>query len=108
MATKQPARDDSEPARTRTKEPELTAGEAGQHGLREVVELTGKDPEGVIGVEPTEDGWLVTVEVIEDRRIPSATDVLAAYEIEIGPDAELVSYRRLRRYSRGRGDDGIA
>jgi hypothetical protein len=103
MADQRQARGASERA-SRTKEPELTAAEAGQYGLRQVTELTGKDPETVTGVEPTEDGWLVTVEVIEDRRIPSATDVLASYEAEIGPDGELVSYRRLRRYSRGRGD----
>jgi hypothetical protein len=107
MANQRPARGSTERA-NRTKDPELTAAEAGQYGIRQVAELTGKDPEGVIGVEPAEDGWLVTVEVIEDRRIPSATDVLAAYEIEISPDGELVSYRRLRRYSRGRGDDGTA
>ena len=108
MANQRPARGSTERA-SRTKEPELTAAKAGQYGLRQVAELTGKDPEGVIGVEPTEDdGWLVTVEVVEDRRIPSATDVLAAYETEISPDGELVSYRRLRRYSRGRGDDGTA
>jgi Gas vesicle synthesis protein GvpO len=107
MANQRPTRGSAERA-SRTKEPELTAAEAGQYGLRQVAELTGKDPEGVIGVEPAEDGWLVTVEVIEDRRIPSATDVLAAYETEISPDGELLSYRRLRRYSRGRGDDGTA
>lgn len=106
MANQRPTRGSAERA-SRSKEPELTAAEAGQYGLRQIAELTGKDPEGVIGVEPAEDdGWLVTVEVIEDRRIPSATDVLAAYEAEIGPDGELLSYRRLRRYSRGRGDDG--
>jgi hypothetical protein len=107
MANQRPARGSAERA-SRVKEPEFTAAEAGQFGLRQIAELTGKDPEGVIGVEPGEDGWLVTVEVIEDRRIPSATDVLASYETEISPDGELVSYRRLRRYSRGRGDDGTA
>jgi hypothetical protein len=61
---------------------------------------------GRVGVEPTQDGWLVTVDVVEDHRIPSSTDILASYEIELGPDGELVSYRRVRRYSRGRGDNG--
>jgi hypothetical protein len=86
--------------------PRLTAAQAGLHGLRQIADLTGKDTEGVSGVEPVEDGWLVTVEVIEDRRIPSATDVLASYQTEIGLDGDLLSYRRTRRYSRGRGDDG--
>ena len=57
------------------------------------------------GVEPSEDGWLVTVEVVEDRRIPSSTDVLATYETELDRDGELISYRRVRRYARGRGDN---
>jgi hypothetical protein len=86
-------------------EPELSAAEAGRYGLREIAELTGKETEGVTGVEPTEDGWLVTVEVVEDRRIPSSTDLLATYQTELGPDGDLISYRRVRRYSRGRGDD---
>jgi hypothetical protein len=86
--------------------PRLTAAQAGRRGLRQIADLTGKEPEGVSGVEPAQDGWLVTVEVVEDQRIPSATDVLASYQTEIGPDGDLLSYRRTRRYSRGRGDDG--
>jgi len=85
---------------------DLTAGEAGREGLEQIADLTGKEPEGVTGVERTDDGWLVTVDVIEDRRVPSSTDVLASYEVHIGPAGELDSYRRVRRYSRGRGDDG--
>jgi|SRR5215475_2244507 len=86
----------------------LTAARAGQAGLRQIAELTGKEPEGVTGVEPAEDGWVVGIEVVEDKRIPSSTDILATYETEIGTDGELVSYRRVRRYTRGRGDNGDA
>jgi hypothetical protein len=43
------------------------------------------------------------VEVLEDRHIPSSTDVLATYEIETDMDGELISYRRDQRYSRGHG-----
>jgi hypothetical protein len=83
----------------------LTAAKAGQAALRQIAELTGKRPEGVTGVEPGEDGWVVGVEVVEDRRIPSSTDILAIYETEIDMDGDLMSYRRIRRYPRGRGDD---
>lgn len=86
----------------------FTAAEAGRRGMEQIAGLTGKDPEGVTGVERAEDGWIVTVEVVEDRRIPSSTDILATYETQLGPDGELDSYRRVRRYSRGRGDDGGA
>jgi Gas vesicle synthesis protein GvpO len=82
----------------------LSAGEAGREGLRQITELTGKEPEGVTGVAQSQDGWLVTVEVVEDRRIPSSSDILSTYETEIDDDGELLSYRRTRRYARGRGD----
>jgi Gas vesicle synthesis protein GvpO len=83
----------------------LTAAKAGQAALRQIAELTGKQSEGVTGVERGEDGWVVGVEVVEDRRIPSSTDILATYETELDMDGELLSYRRVRRYPRGRGDD---
>jgi hypothetical protein len=110
MAERRPARgdsdtDDREVAPTRGRTKQLTAADAGRYGLRHIAELTGKDPEGVSGVEPAEDGWVVTVDVIEDHRIPSAADILATYETEMGLDGELISYRRIRRYARGRGDD---
>lgn len=93
-------------AKAAADQPRLSAAEAGRDGLRQIVELTGKDPESVTGVKRSQDGWLVTVEVIEDHRIPSSTDILATYEAELDGDGELLSYHRLRRYSRGRGDDG--
>jgi hypothetical protein len=42
--------------------------------------------------------------VVEDRRIPSSADILATYESTVDPDGELMSFRRVKRYSRGRGD----
>jgi Gas vesicle synthesis protein GvpO len=81
----------------------LSAASAAQAGLRQIAELTGKQPEGVTGVEPADDGWLVGVEVVEDRRIPSSADILAIYEADVDSEGELASYRRVRRYSRGSG-----
>lgn len=85
---------------------DLTAGEASQAALRQVAELTSSPTEGITEVARTDDGWIVGVEVVEVERIPSSTDILATYEITIGADGDLVSYRRLKRYARGRGDSG--
>jgi hypothetical protein len=82
----------------------MTAGEAAKAALREIAQLTEKRPEGITGVERTEDGWAVGIELVEDQRIPSSADILATYEATIDGDGELVSYRRVRRYARGRGD----
>jgi hypothetical protein len=82
----------------------MTAGEAAKAALREIAQLTAKEPEGVTGVERTEDGWTVGIELVEDQRIPSSADILATYEATIDAEGELVSYRRVRRYARGRAD----
>ena len=92
-------------ASSRRSSDDLTAAEAAQRGMRQIADLTGKQTEGVTGVEPAEDGWIVGVELVEDRRIPSSTDLLATYEAELDLNGDLLSYRRVRRYTRGRGDN---
>lgn len=83
----------------------LSAAQAAKVGLREIAELTGKQPESVTGVELSEDSWVVGVEVVEDSRVPSSADILATYEAEVDADGELMSYRRVRRFARGRGEE---
>ena len=89
---------------TRGSRKRMPAAQAVEAGLRGLVDLIGKNPEGVTSIEPTEDGWLIGVEVIEDQRVPSSADILAVYEAELDQDGDLLSYRRTARYSRGRGD----
>jgi hypothetical protein len=68
----------------------------------ELTGLIGRQVEGVVGVERVDDGWRVQVEVVESRRIPDTTDILAIYEVDVDPDGEVTAYRRLDRYVRGR------
>jgi hypothetical protein len=83
---------------------ELSPAEAARSAVRQLTDLTGKELSGVASLERSDDGWLVGVEVVEDRRIPSSSDVLGLYEVQVDADGELLSYRRSRRYARGRGD----
>ncbi|MEU8250248.1 gas vesicle protein [Nonomuraea sp. NPDC048916] len=96
--------EDAEEPRKRSRE--LSAADAGAVGLSQISKLTGKDAEGVTLVEPTDDGWLVGVEIVEDRRIPSSGDILALYEAEFDMEGDLLAYRRVRRYKRGSSDVG--
>ncbi|WP_082393283.1 gas vesicle protein GvpO [Nocardia arizonensis] len=81
-----------------------TAGRAAAVAVARLEELTSRQIQGVTRVEPTEDGWLVEIEVLEDRRIPSSADMMALYEVEIDFDEDLLAYRRIKRYSRGSTD----
>jgi hypothetical protein len=84
----------------------IPAAAAAKAGITDIVDLTGKQPEGVTAVEPTANGWLIAVEVIEDQRVPSSADIMATYEAELDNDGNLLAYRRTRRYGRGRADGG--
>jgi hypothetical protein len=78
-----------------------SVGQVATRAARQLLELTGREAEGVTGLKRTDDGWCVEVEVVEVRRIPNTTDILALYEIDVNSRGDLQGYRRLRRYSRG-------
>ncbi|EHY87173.1 gas vesicle protein GvpO [Saccharomonospora azurea] len=81
---------------------EVTATEAAELALGHIERLTKRQTLGVTSVRPTEEGWLAEVEVVEESRVPSTANILGLYEVDLEPDGELVSYRRTRRYARGR------
>ncbi|MDF1602515.1 gas vesicle protein [Nocardioides sp. YIM 152315] len=76
-------------------------GQVALLGAQQLVELTGKELEGVVGISRDEDGWTIQVEVLEMRRIPNTTDVLAVYDVTVDRAGDLVGYRRADRYVRG-------
>lgn len=77
------------------------------HAAREQLkQLHGADAESVSSFGRTRDGWRVTLEVLELRRIPPTTDVLASYLVELDGDGNLVAYERLRRYHRSEAGEG--
>ncbi len=93
--------------RQRVESAELSAAEAARCAARQVTEFTCRDPEAVVAIERTDQGWRVGVEVVETRRIPDSADILAIYETVLDANGGLVSYRRVRRYSRGRTQEEL-
>ncbi|OXR42322.1 gas vesicle protein GvpO [Nocardia cerradoensis] len=91
-------------AQTSDEQPPLTAAQAAGVAVECLAELTSNQLQGVTSVEPTDDGWLVEIEVLEDRRIPSSADIMATYQVEIDFDENLLAYRRTGRYHRGSTD----
>jgi hypothetical protein len=66
--------------------------------------LRGVDAESVSGVARTQNGWKVTLEVVELRRIPESTDVLASYEVELDGNCDFLGFERGRRYHRAHAE----
>jgi hypothetical protein len=72
----------------------------------QLAELTGRNPESVLGLRKDDDGWKVTVELVELSRVPNSTDLLGCYVVTLDDDGELVGYERVRRYQRGQTGSG--
>lgn len=78
-----------------------------RNARQQIQELTGKDVEGVLGIRRSDNGgaWEALVEVVELRRVPETTDVLAAYALVLGEDGDVQEYRRTRRYYRNQVEE---
>jgi hypothetical protein len=76
-----------------------------RRALEQVAMLTGRKVEGVLGLERKDDGWVVTVELVELRRVPDSTDVLASYAVALDQQGELEGLQRVRRYYRSQVEE---
>lgn len=83
----------------------LGGSEIAQLAKEQIAGLTGLDPGRVSGLSRDGDGWLVTVDMVELKRIPDSTDVMGAYEVKVDDQGNLITYKRIRRYRR---DEAVA
>ena len=72
----------------------------------QLAQLTGMSAESASSLARNEadDGWALTIEVLELERVPDTASLLASYEVAVDDRGTLTGYRRVRRYERGRGD----
>ena len=82
------------------------AAQAAQAAADRLSELVDHVVEGASAVSRCDDdGWRVGVDVVEVRRIPDTTSLMATYEVELDAGGELRGYRRVRRYRRCDADE---
>ena len=85
----------------------MKAPQVVRRAIEQVAMLTGRPIEGVNGLERNgDDGWVVTLEVVELRRVPDSTDVLGSYAVQVDERGELEGYTRTRRYYRSQVEEG--
>jgi hypothetical protein len=86
--------------------PPRSGPDAARLAARYLAELTDRVAEDVVFLERADEGWRVGLEVLEMRRVPDTTDILALYEVSLNASGELVSCRREQRYQRGQTGKG--
>jgi hypothetical protein len=61
----------------------------------------------VTGATKTDEGWRVTVELVERKAIPDTQDLLGVYEVLLNSEGSLTSYERIRMRRRMDAEERI-
>jgi hypothetical protein len=78
----------------------MTGTEIVQQAREQLAQMTGLKPDAVSAFTKDEEGWHISVEMIELKRIPEASDILATYDVNLDDKGNLLRYQRTRRYLR--------
>ena len=72
----------------------IRLGDAIHGAIEQLQSLLGLEVSSVTGAAKTEDGWHMTIELIERKAIPDTQDLLGVYEVRLDDVGELTSYER--------------
>jgi len=67
----------------------------------QLAEVTGLKPVTITGTLKDEQGWHVTLDMLEMSRIPPATDLLGDYEVLVDENGNMLKFERQRTRLRG-------
>ncbi|MEW6674763.1 MAG: gas vesicle protein GvpO [Nitrospirota bacterium] len=62
----------------------------------ELSKVTGLELSTTLGAAKEEKGWKVTMEMIEKHSIPDQMDILAAYEVILDDDGNVIEFNRTK------------
>lgn len=63
--------------------------------------LTNREFNGVTSISKEDDGWKVTLELIERKSIPDSSDILGIYEMKLDEGGEVLAFNRVKLRRRG-------
>ena len=75
--------------------------ELAERAKNQLAEVTGLKPVTVTGTFKDEQGWHITLDMLEMVRIPPATDVLGDYDVLMDEDGNMLKFERKRTRLRG-------
>jgi len=85
--------------------PGLNIGRVARLAKEQLAEYTGLKPMSITRLNRDEEGWHVSLEMLEMARIPAISDLLGDYELTLSHDGNLVGFERIRTRLRGEPTD---
>ena len=68
---------------------------------RQMAAITGLTPDTISRLDRAEDGWSISIDMLEHRSIPRTQDLLASFEVKLDDDGQVTSWHRIGRFVRG-------
>jgi len=72
----------------------ISLRDAIDNAIEQLTLLLHLDISSVVSARKTEDGWQLTIELIERKAVPDTQDLLGTYEVSLDSYGELTSYER--------------
>jgi hypothetical protein len=68
---------------------------------RQMTAVTGLVPDTVSRFDRSDDGWMLEIDMLEHRSVPSTQDLLASFEVALDEGGQVMRWRRTGRFVRG-------
>ena len=72
-----------------------------ERAKEQLAEVTGFSPVAAVGGFKDEEGWHISVDVLEMARLPESTDIIGTYEVVLDPEGNMVKFEKKRSRLRG-------
>ncbi|MGH2734191.1 MAG: gas vesicle protein [Actinomycetota bacterium] len=74
-----------------------------ERAMQQLKGMTGKQAESISSFVADDDGsgWTLMFELVELERVPSTTNLMGTYEVDIDKDGNLLGFEQTRRYVKG-------
>lgn len=67
-----------------------------ERGKEELKKATGLEPASVIETLREDEGWRVSIEVVERKAVPDTADILGIYEVLLDGEGNLSKFKRVK------------
>jgi len=80
--------------------------EASEAAKKKLADVLNKKPNSTISISKEGEGWLATVEIIDEEFLPgknlqSMSDLMGVYEVKLDSKGEIINYNKKSSHKRG-------
>ncbi len=79
----------------------MKIAELAERAKQQLAQVTGFKPVAVVGSYKDEEGWHISVDMLEMVRLPECTDVISTYVAVLDENGELLKFTKKRARLRG-------